>query len=512
MHSATDPDPRWTLEDRIAGALLAAAVLGSLPFLVHPWYDPTNDGALYLATARSIAAGAGYTHLGYVFHVRPPGFSLLIAPVVGAFGSDFFALNLTVSGIGALGVLLLFVYQRPYLGGGLAACTALAVWLNPLYERMCNQVMSDVPGITALVACLLVNRWAERQPSWRREIALGVAIGLASYVRSMNLLLLPAIWISRAWRRPSQAAEGPGWRAFAVQRLAVVAAAVALTLLPWSLYKQGRIAPPPSDQTYTYDYLTGMLHGNPGNPDSRRLGAGEILERIPLRARQMASVLGSRGRSRVAAAEEPTAEPFAGHAAATVALLVLAGVTGLRSRRSAEIFCAIALATVAVYFGFRERLVLPIFALALPAAALSVRDGIAIRVGAGRATAATCGLLLLLLAIDTRPRADWSRIETDHRASVSHYRALDEAMGPDARPVVMSDRSRVSVYLARPVPTLDIGVRRARSLDAIEELVDKYDANTVVVTRGVGPASRYLEAKYGPGRTVGRSAFWRVRP
>ena len=40
-----------------------AAVLASLTYLVHPWYELSNDAALYISTARSIAAGEGYQYL-----------------------------------------------------------------------------------------------------------------------------------------------------------------------------------------------------------------------------------------------------------------------------------------------------------------------------------------------------------------------------------------------------------------------------------------------------------------
>ena len=48
--------PPWSAAERRAALGLAALLLGSLPFLVHAWYDPVNDAAMYIATARSLAA------------------------------------------------------------------------------------------------------------------------------------------------------------------------------------------------------------------------------------------------------------------------------------------------------------------------------------------------------------------------------------------------------------------------------------------------------------------------
>ena len=189
-----------TTAERSVRALLGVAALASLALLVRPWYEPVNDAALYISTARSIAAGEGYQYLGIPFTVRPPGFSLLIAPIVTFAEGDFFALNLFVSLLGVTTVFLLFFHQRSRLGWPLALLTALLVWLNAAFQRRCNTVLSDVPGAAALLACLLVARWSERRPSPRRDVVLGLAIGLSAYVRVANLLLVGAIILARMLR------------------------------------------------------------------------------------------------------------------------------------------------------------------------------------------------------------------------------------------------------------------------------------------------------------------------
>ena len=70
----------WTGADRWVALALTLVVLGSLGWVVHAWYDPATDAALYVSTARSIAAGEGYAYLGAPFVVRPPGFSFALAP------------------------------------------------------------------------------------------------------------------------------------------------------------------------------------------------------------------------------------------------------------------------------------------------------------------------------------------------------------------------------------------------------------------------------------------------
>ena len=197
----------WSKAERIAFALLTACVLFSLLISVHPWLDLRDDASLYIVMARNLAAGDGYTYLGAPFQIRPPGFSLILAALIAAGQTSFFTFNLLVSLFGAAGVLLLYLHLRSRVGWQISVLTTLAVWLNPGYQGLCNQVKSDVPGLAFVLLCLVVDKWAGRAHSWRREIALGVAIGLCGQLRSAALLLIPAIAISRVW---ICAAEGGG--------------------------------------------------------------------------------------------------------------------------------------------------------------------------------------------------------------------------------------------------------------------------------------------------------------
>jgi hypothetical protein len=93
---------------------LVAAALGSLVFLVHPWYEATRetaDASIYLLCAKSLLAGEGYSVLGQPFTVRPPGFSVLLVPVLAWRGLDFLALNLYVSLFGVAAVACLFSHS-----------------------------------------------------------------------------------------------------------------------------------------------------------------------------------------------------------------------------------------------------------------------------------------------------------------------------------------------------------------------------------------------------------------
>ncbi|NNE43267.1 MAG: hypothetical protein HKN12_03590, partial [Gemmatimonadetes bacterium] len=59
---AAERSPRpWTRADFLAATLLLLGTLVSLRWLVHPWFDRTPDGSMYLITVRSLIEGYGHT-------------------------------------------------------------------------------------------------------------------------------------------------------------------------------------------------------------------------------------------------------------------------------------------------------------------------------------------------------------------------------------------------------------------------------------------------------------------
>jgi hypothetical protein len=496
-------------------AVFVAGVLGSLSLLVHPWFDVTNDGSIYLVTARSLAAGEGYTYLGEPFQVRPPGLPALLVPLLASVGTDFAVLNAYVAVFGAVGVVLLFCFQLPRLGFGLALLTALAVWLNPGYQRLSTQIMSDVPGVTLLLACLLVERWARRAPDWRRELALGLCIGLSAYVRSLLVLLVPAIAASRllehwiAARRGTGA--GPAWR-FAAQRLLLFAAAAVLVLLPWTLRNHRLSVDDPAEQVSLHSYGVAMWRVDPTQPDSPLVTPAELLRRVPLRSRQIASVLGSRMQSELRGNYEPTEALRLSDAAFALLCLGSSLCVLVRRREAAEFFVAGSLLALVTYFSFRNRLVLPIYVLGLPAAVDVGRDLLARAAGERAAAFALGAALLLLIGIDFAPRRGWDEIERRHRETLEVSRAVASTVGPDAR-LATAFGEYYSVFLERPVYSLQIAARRSKSFVAMERIIDRHRIDTVFLVdqpeRGRA-FIRYFVEHYGEPQRVGPALIWRI--
>jgi 4-amino-4-deoxy-L-arabinose transferase-like glycosyltransferase len=490
--------------ERVALALFAVALFGSLIFTVHPWYDlASSDSGLYVATARALAEGEGYTHLGRPFTNRPPGFSALLAPLVATRGVDFWALNVLVSAFGAVGVVLLALFARPRLGVPLALLCATAVWLAPAYQRLCNQVLSDVPGVALLFASLLVERWAVRAPSWRREVLLGVCIGVAAYLRAAMVLLVPAIALSRGLALPRGSGPRIGWLDFGLRRVALFAAIAFVLLLPWNVHVRQVVPPSPADQTGAYSYWTALVHEDPGDPQSPLLGA-KLLERVPARAGEIVGMLGSG----LTATQASPARAF-------VALLLVAGLGWVlvRRREPAELFAAGTLLLLLFYFDLRERLLLPVLLIAFPAAVECLRD-LARRWGPERAATPLAAVAVVLtIAFHAAPRGGWAEIEEKHTAFAAVCDAVSSALDAEAR-LATSFNWHYGVCLDRPVYSLIFAVRRGRSPAAAEAVIDRYGVDTVVLTpiwvldQSLFP---YFAERYGKPVDLGEAVLFRVR-
>jgi 4-amino-4-deoxy-L-arabinose transferase-like glycosyltransferase len=495
-------------------ALLAAALLASLPLLVHPWYVPSGDASLYIATAKALADGEGYSYLGEPFAVRPPGFSALLAPVIALRGVEFRSLNLLVALSGLAAALCLFALARQRLGGPLAALVAAALWLNPGFRALSNEILSDVPGLAALLACLLLERSAARRPGIAREILLGVAIGAAAYLRSALLLLLPAIALARLAAGLGPARAEPGGLRRLTLRCALPALAASLVLVPWSLRDAALLPETAVDQTRLHSYGVAMWREDWADPGSSRVGLARVAERVPLRALQIADVLGSRLQSDTKGDRLPPVATLAGRAA-LAALLLAASLRALRRRREpAELFVWISLALLLVYFGFGARLILPLYALSLPAAAEALRDGIGRRAGARAGEAAAGALLLALVLVDLDPRRGWAEAERTHADFVALADAIDERVPAEAR-LATALGFNYGVYLDRPVYSLYPSIARAADpRAAAAAAIDRHRVDRVVLWPAV-PRERelvpYFEERYGPGEPVGPALLWDLR-
>ena len=223
---ARTADRPW---DRTATRCLVGLILGavaSLGWLWHSHFHAHNDASMYILVARNLLAGEGCTLLGQPFLVRPPGLSVLLMPLLAIWGTNFGVLNLFVNLFGIGAIALLFVFVRRRIGSGLAVCLAAGLWINPGFRVLCNQVMSDVPGLALGLLCLVLERhW--RTSGRVHSVGLGVLIGVSALVRTMNALIVPAVLVSACLER----------RSGALGRALLIALGTFAILAPWELVK-----------------------------------------------------------------------------------------------------------------------------------------------------------------------------------------------------------------------------------------------------------------------------------
>jgi hypothetical protein len=498
-----EPNASWRSKDRLALLVVCLAALTSTPWLTWDFVDPlpgAGDGAIYVLTAQSLLEGDGYRYLGEPFVIRPPGFSLLLAPILAAFGSNLFALNLYVQLLGVLGISLVFGFYRARVGWAVAAALAATVWLNPTFRNLANRILSDVPGLAPLFACLLLSRWARREVGIGRSAVLGLAIGLSSYVRSSIILLAPAIAIARLLREP-------GSRAGGLRRpLALILPILLVPLLvqlPWSLRNAAAVRVVPAEHTLLYSIPVAMFHRDKGDPASPRITPAGMLERIQVRVPQLLRALNGRLRPNETGPLYPL--PALGG-------LLCCGIVLVRRREPAELFAAGLLVVLVTYFGFAMRLVLPLYVLVLACVALVLRDALAPRLGARAAQGIVAGLLLLLAFGDYRHHEGWNaaRVRAAKVEAVTDYLASHV---PEDVPIAADFGAHYAVSLGRPVYSLRWSMRRGGT-EAARRFLDRYDVGVVVVDEEQHGGKHLVqiltrengcEARPAPGICIGRT-------
>ena len=493
--------------ERAAIVLAGVALFASLASTVHPWFDGRADASLYIATARSLAAGEGYTYLGSPFTLRPPGLSLLLAPLVAWRGVDFYAQHLLISVVGALGVVAFYFWLLPRVGWILALASCLLLWVNPTYQGLCNNSMSDVPALALLFVCFLLDRRAIREPSWRRELLLGLFVGLSCYFRSTAVLLLPAIALARLLERPVGGSWA--WRA-PLARAAVSVGVGGAIALSWVGYSSLATPSGSVDQTRIHSYLTFVLHEDAGDPDSAPLSLTEIAS---LPGKRLPRVLHGMGRRLTA--RPVTLDTLPHVAARAVCAALLLGsllVLLVRRRGTPEIFATLSLLLLLV-FTVAPRLVLPSYVVALAAAVEVLRGGATRALGQRRGPALLAALLVVLAWHDRDQTVGLDALEAEHNRRVQYFAELGPGLPRDAR-IATFKAFVYNVFLDQPSFSLHRAISRHGVEAGLERVVDDYAVDTVVLPADGGERQDRLQQvitrRAGSPQRVGAALVWRL--
>ena len=458
---------------------LAIFCVTSLFWLLPGFYDPsisTGDGAVYIVTAQNILAGEGYSYLGEPFTIRPPGFSALLVPLIAAFGVDYAALSWCIGLFGVLAVLLLFLYARPRLGLPVALAVALALWLNPGFLRSASQIMSDVPGLALMFGALLLERWSRKASPGtsdiRANLLLGLFIGFAAYVRSLNIFLIPALLCARACDAWKNGLGGRSLGNFILVRLALPTIVAFGSLLPWNVYAGGVEKSAPPDHTLFYSYSVAMWQSDMADPESPTLTASELGERVSRRTSDLLHVLGSRITDR---------DDNAAHRVIALIALALWLIVLIARRGTGDFLLGGIVLIIAIYFGFMNRLIIPVYALALIAVAQAIRWTVSRWLGERSGAWLTALLVLALAAADFQPTWRWDQARVRSDQFFKTCRAAERRF--DENDILAADfGAHFSAELGRPVYTLRWALKRDGVPGALD-LIERYGINSVILDR-----------------------------
>lgn len=198
----------WWLGGLAAGVFVVWSFVLALGLPLDTW-----DGYDYLVNARWLA-GHDLTRLSQSYRPdRPPGISLLVAPVLqwyqpGQHGGAGLV-HLVPWFVGVVGLGLLWRHVRTSFGVGVAFAAVALLALNPLFLHALPFVMADVPSMTFALWALVA---AEQVVTTRRGLdvaALAVAVAgamLCKYPVAALGLLLPlanVLWTAIGHGRPS---------------------------------------------------------------------------------------------------------------------------------------------------------------------------------------------------------------------------------------------------------------------------------------------------------------------
>ena len=168
----------------------------------HEWGD---DFSLYIRHAQNIVRGEPYGETRYIYNPQnavvgprlyPPGFPLLLAPVVGAFGLELRPMKILVLAFFVGSLLVMIPLFRRILPTTDVTLLVLIVGLNPFFWEFKDHILSDVPFLFFVLVSLLFFTRADAgdHPASRRAplvLVSGVAAYTAYTTRTLALMLIP---------------------------------------------------------------------------------------------------------------------------------------------------------------------------------------------------------------------------------------------------------------------------------------------------------------------------------
>jgi hypothetical protein len=190
--------------DRRTVAWLALALLPYVAVSIARWdqlpSETDGDYAQYLLHAKAIVEGRPYSDIGYIYtdlnligpRTQPPGWPLVLAPVVAAFGVHSAAIKVLVTSLVAAFALAAGAYFTRRWGVLTGAAVTMAVPLALETERATQSPLSDPLCCLLIWLALLVADRDDRGGLRRNTGLAALAVG-ATLVRVAGVAMIPAL-------------------------------------------------------------------------------------------------------------------------------------------------------------------------------------------------------------------------------------------------------------------------------------------------------------------------------
>ena len=230
-------------------------LLGLIPvlflLLLNSNLSPFVDNARYIAAARSLLSGNGYSHIHSQTispqTLYPPGYPLLLASLIYLFSQNILVFKLLSMLATVCALIALYFLLNRHTDPTTAATVTLLAGVNPLLAFFAAVELTEAPYLMlSVLALLFVERSTDKD---RSNIYLPVAIvvsACAYYIKSAGIALLPGALFYYAYKKE-------------YRKLLIFALVFAALISPW-LIRSFTI-----DTPYNGTYFKQLMWKNPYN-------------------------------------------------------------------------------------------------------------------------------------------------------------------------------------------------------------------------------------------------------
>lgn len=256
-------------------------------------WNPTWDSAIYITLGKSLISGDGFKYMGYPHTKYPPIFPLLLSPIIGLFGDNFFLMRLVIV-VMALGsvwltyVLIKRISNDKFLAIFVMLSTAVSY---PLFFE-CTRILSDIPYYFFSFGTLIfAEQYAldEHKAVISKKSLLTIVFLLLSYFTRLIGLALFAGIVS------CLIIEGcvKGISKLKIKKSVFIGIVFILFSTMWMIHNYSVRVQIPNELRESLSYERELISVDPNNPYSETIGLKDLAVRISAHTDYYTWLLGS---------------------------------------------------------------------------------------------------------------------------------------------------------------------------------------------------------------------------